>query len=77
MNNYLLSDSDQGSLFNGKNVNCSAKISTLSHVATCTEVPVYFLPLNPLPKKAANRNYPEPPKHSPLLLLFIVLMRQP
>lgn len=76
MNNYLLSDSDQGSLFNGKNVNCSAKISTLSHIATCTEVRVLFLPPNPPPKKAANRNYPEPPKNSPLLFLSIVLMRQ-
>lgn len=47
MNNYLLSDINQGSLFNGKNVNCGVKISTLSHVATCIEEPVLSLPPNP------------------------------
>lgn len=47
MNNYLLSDINQCSLFNGKNVNCGAKISTLSHVATCIEEPVLSLPPNP------------------------------
>lgn len=58
MNNYLLSDSNQGSLFNGKNVNCGAKISTLSHVATCTEVPVLFLPPNPPQRRQQTETFP-------------------